>query len=77
MNSDQAAAAGVCEVAGYFLSKEAPEKVSNPHLERLTADYRPATERERNLCPGGWKYGAFCTTLITDDTYHLDWLTQR
>ena len=77
LRSEQAAAAGVCEVAGYFFTRHGPERVSNPHLQRLCADYRTVTERELNICPGGWTDGVFCTTLLTDDTYHLDWLTQR
>ena len=77
LNSDQAAAAGIVEMAGYFFTKQGPEKVSNAHLQRLCADYRAVTERELRLCPGGWTNGVFCTTLVADDTYQLDWLTQR
>ncbi|KAF0290793.1 D-aspartate oxidase [Amphibalanus amphitrite] len=75
--SENAVAAGICELSGYFFTKDGPEKVSNAHLARLCADYRPATERELRLCPGGWTNGVFCTTLLADDTYHLGWLTER
>ena len=77
LDSDQAAAAGVCELSGYFFTRHGPENVSNAQLKRLCTDYRTITERELNICPGGWKNGVFFTTLLTDDTYHLSWLTQR
>ena len=77
LNSAHARAAGVRELSGYYFTRHGPRQASIPHLERLCVDYRAVTERELNICPGGWTDGVFCTTLLADDTYHLDWLTQR
>jgi len=75
--SEEASAAGICEVPGYILTRGDASRVSQPQLKRLLSDYRTANERELNICPGGWKNGTFFTTLLTDDTYHLGWLTKR
>ncbi|KAF0303919.1 D-aspartate oxidase [Amphibalanus amphitrite] len=77
LRSDEAASAGLCELSGYYFTRHGPGHASNELLQRLCPDYRPVTERELRLCPGGWTDGVFCTTLLADDTYQLGWLTKR
>lgn len=75
--SDQAASAGVTEMSGYFFSSVSAAAVTHSHLQRVCPDYRAATPRELRLCPGDWKYGVFCTTVMADSTYQLSWLETR
>lgn len=39
--------------------------------------YRRATEEELTLCPGGWKYGSFFTTLLVQCSEYLPWANNQ
>ncbi|KAF5288265.1 hypothetical protein FQA39_LY04033 [Lamprigera yunnana] len=77
LQSDEAARAGVLELSGYIFSKMSPSMVQNPLLKNLLPLYRPATEPELNICPGNWKYGTFCTSIIVDSDVYRTWATNK
>lgn len=64
---------GVTQLSGYIFSKYNREMVQNRLMKEICPTYRDATEEELELCNGGWKYGSFYTTLITDCGLYLPW----
>ncbi|KAK3926945.1 D-aspartate oxidase [Frankliniella fusca] len=75
--SDQARAAGVAEVTGYFFSNQSRDRVRNPVMEELCPEYRDATEDELQLIPGGARFGTYASTLIVECRYFLPWALHR
>ncbi|KAF5306431.1 hypothetical protein FQR65_LT07343 [Abscondita terminalis] len=76
-NTSEASLAGVTELSGYMFSKTSPDAVRNTYLEGLLPIYRAATEEELELCPGGWKYGSFLSTLLIECELYLPWAARK
>ncbi|XP_063701279.1 D-aspartate oxidase-like [Culicoides brevitarsis] len=68
---------GVTQLSGYIFSKRSPETVKNPLMKEIVPLYRTATQDELELCNGGWKYGSFYNTLITDCGLYLPWALKK
>lgn len=51
--------------------------VKNPLMKTVCPVYRTATEEELELCNGGWKFGSFYNTLITDCSLYLPWALEK
>lgn len=75
--SSEAPLAGVCQLSGYIFSTTSPSMVRNHFIEKLLPHYRQATEEELTLCHGGWKYGSFFTTVLTDSRIYLPYATKK
>ncbi|KAH8274626.1 hypothetical protein KR026_008787 [Drosophila bipectinata] len=75
--SKEAPLAGVCQLSGYIYSRTSPSIVRNHFIEKLLPVYRRATEEELKLCQGGWKYGSFFTTCLTESRLFLPYATQK
>jgi D-aspartate oxidase len=76
-NTSEGNKAGVTQISGYIFSSQYPNIVRNNYLEKLVPLYRKVTEEELTLCPGEWKYGCFFTTLLTQSTEYLPWITLK
>ncbi|XP_044270599.1 D-aspartate oxidase [Tribolium madens] len=76
-NTPEASTAGVTQVSGYIFTSQYPHMVKNEYIEKLLPIYRRATEEELKLCPGTWKYGCFFTTVLTQCSYYLPWITSK
>lgn len=76
MSSD-APLAGVTQLSGYIFSTKNAAMTRNALLEDLLPVYRRATEEELDLCLGGWKYGSFFTTCLTECKLFLPYATQK
>ncbi|EDV90873.1 D-aspartate oxidase [Drosophila grimshawi] len=75
--SKEASLAGVCQLSGYIFSRTTPSIVRNHFIEQLLPVYRRATEEELQLCQGGWKYGSFFTTCLTESRLFLPYATKK
>lgn len=75
--SAEAPLAGVCQLSGYIFSTTSPSIVRNHFIEKLLPIYRQATNEELTLCHGGWKYGSFFTTVLTDSRIYLPYATKK
>ncbi|RZC41227.1 D-aspartate oxidase [Asbolus verrucosus] len=76
-NSVEGSLAGVASISGYIFSSKYPNIVKNTYLEKLVPLYRRATEEELKLCPGNWKYGCFFTTILTQCSEFLPWISKK
>ncbi|KAJ3655362.1 hypothetical protein Zmor_014496 [Zophobas morio] len=76
-NNSEGGVAGITSISGYVFSSEFPNIVRNYYLEKLVPLYRQATEEELKLCSGIWKYGSFFTTLLTQCSLYLPWITVK
>lgn len=75
--SSDAAKMGVTQLSGYIFSTRSEQIVRNHFMEVLCPTYRRATDEELQLCPGGWKYGSYFTTLLTDTSRFLPWAMEK
>ncbi|XP_029045131.1 D-aspartate oxidase [Osmia bicornis bicornis] len=73
----EAPLAGITTISGYMFANSSPETVKSHWIEDLVPIYRRATEEEFNLVGGGWKYGSFFTTLLTECKLHLPWARKQ
>lgn len=53
------------------------DDLQNPYMEQLVPVYRSCTEEELQLVGGGWKYGTFVSTLLTQPSFYLPWAQKR
>lgn len=75
--SSEAPLAGVTQLSGYIFSTQSAATTRNGLLEELLPVYRRATEEELDLCLGGWKYGSFFTTCLTESKIYLPYATNK
>lgn len=75
--SSEAPLAGVTQLSGYIFSTQSAATTRNELLEELLPVYRRATDEELDLCLGGWKYGSFFTTCLTESKLYLPYATKK
>lgn len=68
---------GVTQLSGYIFSKRSKNFVQNPFMKEICPIYRDVTEEELDLCNGGWQFGSFYKTVITDCGLYLPWALEK
>lgn len=77
LKSSEGSRAGVMSVSAYIFSKTSEHITRNHMIEDLLPIYRPATQKELNMCGDGWKYGSYFVSLLVSCEKHLPWATQQ